>query len=83
MAVYKVIYRGDVLVDLTADTVVPGVLKKGYTAHNSIDEIITGTLDKSSEVDDIDIVLAHSSPRERGRLLRTVLSLRKTPLAGR
>lgn len=59
MAVCKVIYHGDVIVDLTADTVTSGVLKKGYTAHNSIGEIITGTLDESAEVDDIDIVLAY------------------------
>lgn len=59
MAVNKVIVNGEVLVDLTEDTVTPGTLKKGYTAHDKTGEIITGTLGQGEEIDDIDIVLTH------------------------
>ena len=44
MAVNKVVRStGDVLIDLTADTVVPEVLLSGYTAHNAAGVPITGT----------------------------------------
>ena len=39
----KVIYNGEVLVDLTADTVEPSKLQKGYTAHGKDGAPVTGT----------------------------------------
>lgn len=39
----KVIYGGNVLIDLTADTVTADQLHKGITAHSKSGEIITGT----------------------------------------
>lgn len=59
MAVNKVIANGKVLIDLTGDTVTAGLLKKGVTAHDKTGEIITGTLDQSEEIDDIDLVLTY------------------------
>lgn len=59
MAVNKVIANGEVLIDLTGDTVTAGSLKKGVTAHDKAGEIITGTLDQSEEIDDIDLVLTY------------------------
>ena len=43
MAVNKVEYNGNVLIDLTGDTITPDKLVKGITAHNSKGESITGT----------------------------------------
>lgn len=59
MAVNKVVANGEVLIDLTEDTVTPGSLKKGVTAHDKSGAQIVGTLDQGEEIDDIDIVLAH------------------------
>ncbi len=38
-----VLGNGEVLIDLTADTVVPDKLLKGYTAHGADGEVVTGT----------------------------------------
>lgn len=43
MAISKVIYGGQVLIDLTNDTVVADKLLAGYTAHGANGEKITGT----------------------------------------
>ena len=43
MAVNKVVYRGQTLVDLTGDTVVAATLVKGVTAHDKSGAKITGT----------------------------------------
>lgn len=42
MAVNKVIYGSDVLIDLTDDTVNESSLKQGYTAHDCHGNLITG-----------------------------------------
>lgn len=42
MAVNKVNYSGETLIDLTEDTVTPDVLLSGETAHNASGEVITG-----------------------------------------
>ena len=42
MAISKVVYGGDTLIDLTADTITKDKLLKGYTAHGADGEIITG-----------------------------------------
>lgn len=39
----KIVYGGEVLMDLTADTVEPDKLLKGFTAHGADGEPITGT----------------------------------------
>lgn len=43
MAVNKVIYGGNVLIDLTSDTVTVDKLASGITAHDKSGKIITGT----------------------------------------
>lgn len=43
MAISKVIYGGNTLIDLTADTVTADKLAKGVTAHGADGEQITGT----------------------------------------
>lgn len=44
MAVNKVIYGSDTLIDLTADTVTADKLKEGETAHSADGVLITGTM---------------------------------------
>lgn len=48
MAVNKVEINGQIAIDLTQDTVTPGTLQKGYTAHDKSGAKITGTLEPSS-----------------------------------
>lgn len=43
MANSKIIFGGEVLIDLTADTVTPDKLLSGTTAHGADGELITGT----------------------------------------
>lgn len=43
MAIAQVIYCGEVLIDLTKDTVTPDTLTKGVTAHAKDGTPITGT----------------------------------------
>ena len=52
MAISKVVYGNNVLIDLTADTVLPEHLIKGYTAHGADGEKITGTNDWDSNTQD-------------------------------
>lgn len=42
MAISKVVYGGNTLIDLTADTITADKLLKGYTAHGADGEPITG-----------------------------------------
>jgi hypothetical protein len=44
MAYNKIIYKGDTLIDLTADTVTPETLAEGTTAHARNGEIIVGSM---------------------------------------
>lgn len=44
MAVSKIVYGGNVLVDLTADTVTEDALLSGTTAHDKAGNAITGAL---------------------------------------
>ena len=44
----KVIYAGEVLIDLTADTVEAGKVLKGYTAHDKSGATITGTIESKA-----------------------------------
>lgn len=43
MAISKVVYAGETLVDLTSDTVTADVLKVGYTAHDKAGNPVVGT----------------------------------------
>lgn len=48
----KIIYGGNVLIDLTQDTVVAEKMLEGYTAHNAAGEIITGTCTYDADTKD-------------------------------
>lgn len=52
MAISKVVYGGDTLIDLTTDTVEAEKLLKGYTAHGPDGEKITGTCTYDSDTQD-------------------------------
>ena len=47
MAISKVVYGGDTLIDLTEDTVVANKLLSGYTAHGADGEAITGAYEET------------------------------------
>lgn len=51
----KIVYGGETLIDLTADTVTPGTLKKGVTAHAADGSRITGTMAQPEPVQESDI----------------------------
>ena len=52
MAVSKVVYGGNTLIDLTGDTVESSTLLKGTTAHGADGELITGTCDYDANTQD-------------------------------
>lgn len=52
MAISKVIYGGNTLIDLTSDTVVANKLLTGYKAHGADGEPITGTCDYDANTQD-------------------------------
>lgn len=52
MAINKVIYGSNTLIDLTADTITPETLAQGITAHDKSGEPITGTSTKDSDTSD-------------------------------
>jgi hypothetical protein len=52
MAISKVIYGGETLIDLTADTIKKDKLLKGYTAHGADGEVITGTCEFDANTQD-------------------------------
>lgn len=43
MAINKVIYGGETLIDLTSDTVIAEKMLEGYTAHDKSGALVTGT----------------------------------------
>ena len=51
----KVIYAGETLIDLTADTVSAEHLEEGYTAHDRAGNSIVGTLQVAKSVQQKDI----------------------------
>lgn len=54
MAINKVVYGGNTLLDLTADTITPADLAQGVTAHDKSGASITGTNTKDSDTSDAD-----------------------------
>lgn len=52
MAISKVVYGGNTLIDLTADTVKADKVLTGYTTHGADGEPITGTCDYDSNTQD-------------------------------
>lgn len=58
MAKNKIIYGGEVLIDLTADTVTADALAKDITAHDKTGEVIVGTSTKDSDTSDATAAVA-------------------------
>lgn len=58
MAINKVVYGGNTLIDLTADTVDAAHLKAGYQAHDKSGAVITGTDDTDSNTQDATVAVA-------------------------
>ena len=54
MAINKVIYGGNTLIDLTADTVTADKLASGITAHDKSGAVITGTSTYDADTSDAD-----------------------------
>lgn len=52
MAISKVVYGGNTLIDLTGDTVVASKLLKGYKAHGADGEIVNGSCDFDANTQD-------------------------------
>lgn len=52
MGYSKVIYGGDTLIDLTADTITADKLLKGYTAHGADGEVINGSCEYDANTQD-------------------------------
>ena len=52
MAISKVIYGGNTLIDLTGDTVVADKLLKGYKAHGADGEVINGACTYGADTQD-------------------------------
>ena len=73
MAINKVIYGNDVLIDLTADTITPSDLASGVTAHDASGAVITGTSTKDSDTSDdtalVGEILSGKTAHARGALL--------------
>ena len=58
MAVNKVVYDNNTLIDLTNDTVTPQTLAAGTTAHDKSGAIITGTCTHDSDTSDATAAVA-------------------------
>lgn len=58
MAINKVIYGGDVLIDLTADTVTEDTLLRGFTAHDKSGGVISGACTFDSDTSDATVSVA-------------------------
>lgn len=58
MSVNKVVFGGEVLIDLTPDTITEDKLLSGYTAHNAKGESITGNCSFDSDTSDADILVS-------------------------
>lgn len=73
MAINKVIYGNDTLIDLTADTITPSDLASGVTAHDASGAIITGTSTKDSDTSEdtalVGEILSGKTAHARGTLL--------------
>lgn len=58
MAINKVIYGGNTLIDLTGDTVTEDKILSGYTAHDKSGALITGTNTFDSDTSDATVAVA-------------------------
>lgn len=70
MGTSKVIYGGKTLIDLTADTIAPDKLLKGYTAHGADGEMLNGSCTFDADTQDATAtdaeILAGKTAYDRG-----------------
>lgn len=57
MAINKVVFGNNTLIDLTADTITPADLQSGVTAHDASGATITGTSTKDSDTSNDDALV--------------------------
>lgn len=73
MAINKVIYGGDTLIDLTGDTITAADIINGKTTHDKSGTVITGTCtydsDTSRDTANVAEILATKTAHARGSLL--------------
>lgn len=62
MAINKVVYGGNTLIDLSGDTVTPETLAEGVTAHNAAGVKITGTAESGGGGGLPDTIVAGDTP---------------------
>ena len=67
MAINKVIYGGNTLIDLTGDSVTKDKLLTGYTAHDKSGEVIEGACSFDVDSTDATVTAGKSHTREEVR----------------
>lgn len=67
MAKSKVVFGDEVLIDLTEDTIKPGDLDEGVTAHNAAGEPITGTFTIREELTEQEQLIAQIAAALEGK----------------
>lgn len=67
MAVNKVVYGGQTVIDLTNDTVTPSDLMSGVTAHGANGQTITGTFSLDTEISAQDNLIAQIKSALEGK----------------
>ena len=78
MAVNKVIYHGNTLLDLTRDTVTPSTLLKGVTAHDKSGASITGPItDGIDQIMTAGLTDGYKSYSDDGTIISTTDSQRR------
>ena len=73
MAINKVIYGGNTLIDLTGDTVTAADLAYGVKAHDNSGAQITGTSTKDSDTSDATAQVAEILATKTGQPLDKIL----------
>ena len=68
MAKSKIVLGDEVLIDLTADTVDPGALEEGVTAHDAAGESITGTFTIRAELTEQEQLIAQIAAALEGKV---------------
>lgn len=73
MAINKVVFGNQTIIDLTSDTITPADLASGVTAHDASGEIITGTNTNDSDTSEdtalVGEILSGKTAHARGALL--------------
>lgn len=74
MAVNKVLFGGETVIDLTSDTVTADSLMKGVTAHAKDGNLVTGTFTLESELTQQDSLISQIQNGLKGKATSENLS---------